>query len=193
MFERNLVRHAFQPIDPEKGQLSSLGWVNIRQMLDSRLTLEKVLFGNTLLLSLRVDRLAINQKLFRATFAQELAKLIRDKAKGQLSREERAVLEDKVRMDLIRRTQPNTAVYEVAWLLQEGLVFFGATGDKLGMQFQDLFAETFQVTLESMFPALRAKTWADRQGLGQELLEILPSPFSPEAPVDVVEVLPSEE
>lgn len=190
MFERNLARHAFRPIDPEKGQLSSLGWVNIRQMLDARLTLDKVLFGSSLLLALRLDKLAINQKLFRATFAQELARLMREKNRGQLSREERAVLEDKVRMDLIKRTQPSTAVYDVAWLLEHGLVFFGATGEKLGMQFQDLFAETFQVSLESMYPALRAKTWADKQGLGQELLELLPAPFSPETPLDVVEVTP---
>src|SRR5689334_6416713 len=101
MFERNLARHAFHPLDPEKGQLSSIGWVNIRQMLDARLSLSKVLFGNSMLFALRVDRLAINQKLFRATFAQELAKLIKEKNRGQLSREERAVLEDKVRMDLI--------------------------------------------------------------------------------------------
>lgn len=191
MFERNLGRHAFRPIDPERGELQSMGWVNIRQMLDSRLKLEKVLFQNTILLALRVDRLAINQKLFRALLAEEIGKALRearDKGRENLSREERAVIEDKVRLDLIKRTQPNTAVYEAAWQLERGVVFFCSTSERLCLSFADLFTETFQVSIEPQFPFLRAQTWAERQNLGHELLELLPAPFSPEAPVDVVEV-----
>ena len=187
-FERNLQRHAFKPIDAERGELQSLGWVNIRQMLDSKLKLEKVLYRNMILVALRQDKLAINQKLFRATFFQELERVTREKGRQQLSKEERLVLEDKVRMDLIKRTQPNSAVYELAWNLETGLVFFGATGDRMNMAFSDLFTETFQVSIEPRFPFLRARAWAEKQGLSAELLDVLPAPFSPEAPVDVVEI-----
>ena len=193
LFERNLQRHAFRPIDPERGELQTMGWVNIRQMLDARLNLEKVLFGNIILLALRVDRLAINQKLFRALFAQEIGKQLREKGRENLSREERLVIEDKVRLDLIKRTQPNTAVYEAAWHLESGTVFFGSTSERLNMSFADLFTETFQVTIEPQFPFLRAQHWAERQRLGKELLELLPAPFSPEVPFDTVESMPGEE
>jgi DNA recombination-dependent growth factor C len=192
-FERNLRRHAFKPIDPERGQLHSIGWVNARQMLDANLNLEKVLFGNLILVGLRRDQLTINQKLFRATFAQELAKTLRANDRPRLSREERLVLEDKVRLDLIKRTQPAANVYEMAWHLEQGLVFFGSTSNKLGLIFSDLFSETFQVSIEPQFPYLRAQQWADRQKLGQELLELLPSPFSPEAPREVIEVPAGED
>ena len=185
--ERNLQRHAFQPIDPERGQLQSIGWVNARQILDSRLNLEKVLFGSLIVMALRVDRLSIKQKLFRATLAQEIAKVLREKQR-RLSREEKLVIEDKVKMDLVKRTQPTTSTYEMAWRLEDGLVFFAATSQKLGMIFSDLFAETFQVAVEPQFPYLRAQSWADRQGQAQDLLELLPSPFSPEAPREVIEV-----
>ncbi len=187
LFERNLQRHAFKPIDPERGELQSMGWVNIRQMLDSRLTLEKVMFRSLFLLALRVDKLAINQRLFKASLAQEVGKVLREKEKDQLSREERLVIEDKVRMDLIKRTQPNTAVYDVAWHLESGLVIFGTTGEKLNLSFSDLFSETFQVTIEPQYPFLRAQRYAQAQGIERELLELLPAPFSPVAPVDVVE------
>ncbi len=193
LFERNLKRHAFQAVDPERGQLQSMGWVNIRQLLDSRLTLDKVLFGNLILLALRVDKLVINQKVFRATLAREIARVLREKGKGGLSREERLVIEDKVRLDLIKRTQPNTAVYELAWHLESGLLFFGTTAERLNLAFSDLFTETFQVSIEPQFPFLRAQRWAKRQKQSQALLELLPSPFSPEAPIEVVEVGPTEE
>ncbi|HOE97688.1 MAG TPA: recombination-associated protein RdgC [Candidatus Sumerlaeota bacterium] len=187
-FERNLARHAFKPIDPERGQLEAIGWVNIRQMLDSRLTLNKVLFGNLILVGLRIDKLTINQKLFRATLMQEIGRVMKEKDKRNLSKEERLVIEDKVRLELIKRTQPNTAVHEMAWHLEEGVVFFGTTGERMNMAFSDLFTETFQVGIEPQYPYLRAQRWAEKQGLGQDLLELLPSPFSPDAPVEVVEI-----
>ena len=191
--ERNLQRHAFKPIDPERGELQSIGWVNIRQLLDTRLTLEKVLFRNLIALGLRIDRLTINQRLFRATLAQEIGKKLREKGVSNLSREERLVLEDKVRIDLIKRTQPATALYEMVWQLDTGVVFFGTGGQKIGLVFADLFAETFQVNVDPQYPYLRAQCWADRQKLGQELLELLPSPFSPDAPLEVIEAINAEE
>ena len=193
MFERNLQRHAFKPIDPERGELQSMGWVNIRQMLDARLNMDKVLYRNMILLALRVDRLAINQRLFRAMLAQEIAKRLREKKRENLSREERVVIEDKVRLDLIKRTQPNTAVYEAAWQMENGLIFFASTAERLNVAFADLFTETFQVSIEPQFPYLRAQRWAERQGQGRELLEVLPAPFSPDIPVDTVEIHPENE
>jgi hypothetical protein len=192
-FERNLRRHAFRPIDPERGQLQAVGWVNARQLLDAELRLEKVLFGNLIVLALRVDRLAINLKVFRATLAQAIDKALRDNDRRRLSREERLVLEDKVRLDLIKSTQPATNVYEVIWRLEDGVLFFGSTSNKLSGIFSDLFTETFQVSIEPQFPYLRAQQWADKQKLGQELLELLPSPFSPDTPQQVVEVVVDEQ
>ncbi len=192
IFERNLARHAFRPLDIEKGELQSTGWVNIRQLLDARLTLDKVLFGNLIALGLRVDRLALNQRVFRATLAQEIGKKLREAGRDNLSREERLVLEDKVRLDLLKRTPATTAVHELAWNLETGVVLFGSGSQKLGLVLADLFAETFQVTLEPQLPYFRAQRWAEKQGQAQDLMELLPSPFSPEAPVEVVEMAAEE-
>jgi len=126
IFERNLQRHAFKPIDPERGELSALGWVNIRQMLDSRLNLEKCWCATRSCCPCAWTGLAINQKLFRALLAEEIAKQLRERGREGLSREERLVIEDKVRLDLIKRTQPATATYDVAWHLEKRAGFFSA-------------------------------------------------------------------
>ncbi len=181
-FERNLKRHAFRDIDPDKAEMQSLGWVNIRQLLDNRLNLDKVLYGGLIVLALRIDKLVINQKVFRARLAEETAGILREKKGGNLSREERLLVEDRVRMGLIRNTQPTTAVYEASWDLQKGVVFFGTTSERMNLAFSDLFTETFQVSLEPRFPYMRASRWARKQGLEPELVELLPTPFSPAAP-----------
>ena len=187
-FERNLGRHGFRPIDVEKGEVQSAGWVNIRQMLDARLTMDKVLFGDLIALGLRVDRLALNQKLFRATLAQEIGRKLRQTGREGLGREQRVVLEDKVRLELLRRTAPATALHEMVWHLPSGMVLLGSGARKVGLLFADLFAETFQVSIKPQLPFLRAQDWAERNGAERRLLELLPSPFSPEAPLEVVEV-----
>lgn len=186
-FERNLQRQAFKPIDPERGQTQSAGWVNIRQLLDARLTLNKVLFRDVIALSLRIDRLNINQKIFRATLAQEIGKKLRERGRGRLSPDERTVLEDSVRQELIKRTQPSTVIYDVGWNLERGLVAFGSTGEKANLLFSDLFAKTFQISIRPLLPYMRAQAWAQRQGLEQELTDLLPAPFTPEAPAEVLD------
>lgn len=186
--ERNLKRYAFQPVNPEKGQLRSMGWVNVRQMLDTRLTPEKVMFDGTIAVGLRIDKITINARLFRATLAEEIAKALREQKVKNISREQRAALEDQVRQKLIAQQVPGTTLHEMAWNLERGLICFTGGGDKLNTEFQDLFMETFQVSVEPQFPFYRAQRYAVRQHVERELLELLPSPFSADAPAQVVEV-----
>lgn len=192
-FDKNLRRHAFRPPDPEKGQLRAMGWVNIRQVLDARLSLNKTLFDGVIAVALRVDRIVINQRLFRATLAEEVAKVLRGRQREGLGREQRAALEEQVRLKLLRAQSPAMSIYEMAWHMERGLVFFAATGDKLSAEFADLFTQTFSLSLEPLYPFLRAQRWARRQRSERDLLELLPAPFSPKAPLEVVEIAPGEE
>lgn len=188
-FEKSLRRHAFRPIDTDKGHARSFGWVNIRQVLDSNLSMKKALFRNIIALALRVDRIAINQRLFRATLAQETAKVLREQKVERISREQRQAIEEQVRNKLFKEQPPSMSIYEWSWHLETGLVFFGATGDKLNQEFADLFTQTFSLGIEPQFPYFRAQRWARRQKVERELMELLPAPFSPSAPAEVIEVI----
>jgi len=191
-FEKNLElglrRHAFKPIDVERGHLRSMGWVNIRQILDARLTPVKTRFDHLLALGLRVDRITINPKVFRATLSEEIGKALRERKGAPISRDQRLALEEQVRQKLIRAQVPSTAVMEMLWDLESGLVLFTAAGDKPGAEFADLFTQTFSQAVEPEWPYLRAERHAKRQGVERELMDLLPSPFSPNVPVSVVEV-----
>jgi hypothetical protein len=187
-FERELRRHAFRPVDVEKGLLRSIGWVNIRQPLDAKLTLKKALFGGSIALGLRVDRVAVSQRLFRATLSETIAATMKEKKLARLTAEQRAAIEDEVRRNLLKAQTPSMAVHEMAWQLESGRVCFGATGDKLNAEFADLFGQTFGVGLEPQLPFLRAQRWAKRQRAERELLELAPAPYSPSAPAEVIEI-----
>lgn len=193
VFERNLKRHAFKPVNTDRGHLRSIGWVNLRQVLDANLTAKKALFGNALALALRVDRITINQRLFRATFAQELAAELRQSKVKRLSPEQRGALEESIRMKLLKAQPPATAIHEFVWDLQRGLVFFGSTGEKINVEFSELFSETFNVSLEAQYPYLRAERWAKRQRQERDLMEVLPAPFSPNMPAEVIEIPQADE
>jgi DNA recombination-dependent growth factor C len=188
LVERNLPRHAFKPVNAERGELRSIGWVNIRQLLDTRLTLPKAMFDGALALGLRIDRITINMRLFKATLMQEAAKIAKEKKREKLSREERAAIEDQVKQKLIRDQIPSTSIYEMIWHLESGIVLFTGAGDKLCAEFSDLFTETFNVSIEPQFPFYRAERFAKRQHLERELMEAYPTPFSPTVPAQVHEI-----
>lgn len=192
-FEKNLElglrRYAFKPVDVDRGHLRSMGWVNIRQILDARPTPAKSRFDNLLALGLRVDRITINPKVFRATLAEEIGKALRERKGAPISRDQRLALEEQVRQKLIRAQVPSTTVMEMLWDLESGLILFTASGDKPGAEFADLFTQTFGLAVEPEWPYLRAERHAKRQGVERDLMELLPSPFSPNVPVRVVEVV----
>ena len=45
---RDVQRHAFKPCQTDKAQVRSMGWVNPRNLLDSRLSEEKTIFEDFL-------------------------------------------------------------------------------------------------------------------------------------------------
>lgn len=185
---RNLPRHAFKPVNTERGELRSMGWVNIRQLLDTRLTLPKVMIDGTLALGLRIDRVTINMRLFKATLAEEFVKVSKEKKREKLSREEKAAIEEQIKQKLIANQIPSTSLYELSWNLESGIILFTGGGDKLNMEFSDLFTETFNVSIEPQFPFYRAERYAKKQHLERELMEAFPTPFSPTAPAQVHEI-----
>lgn len=190
---RNLPRHAFKPVNTERGELRSMGWVNIRQLLDTRLTLPKVMHDGTLALGLRIDRITINMRLFKATLAEEVAKISKEKKREKLSREEKSAIEDSVKQKLIQNQIPSTSIYEMSWHLESGTILFTGGGDKLNTEFSDLFTETFTVSIEPQYPYYRAERYAKKQHLDRELMEVYPAPFTPNAPAEVHEIGAEEE
>lgn len=188
VFARNLKRFAFRPLDPQKGVPEEFGWVNVRQPLDSELTLNKAQFRNIIALALRVDRVSLNMRLFKAKLAQEIEQVVKSKpTREKLSDEQRAVIEEKIKVELLKNQTPSMSIYEMAWNMESGLVIFSASSERINAMFAELFSQTFNLSLEPQAPWFRAAKWAARQRADRALREALPSPFSPKAPAQIVD------
>lgn len=176
--EKDLRQRAFRPVNPEQAP-TSMGWVNARNVLDTDLRLEKVQYEDFLVIGLRLDKITLNNQLLKAHFAQRMEKILKEQGRKQMSRDEKSSLLDDVRLELMKKQTPSTALYEMAWNLQSNCVYFSNTGKKVNTEFCDLFQETFHVGLMPLFPYLRAELRCEREGTMDDLVRVEPAIFSP--------------
>ncbi|NQU43696.1 recombination-associated protein RdgC [bacterium] len=180
---KDLKRYAFQPVRVDRSP-RSMGWVSPRNLLDTDLAIEKVLFEDFVVLGLRLDKVTVNAKLLKAYYQQAVQKLLKDQQRKQLSRDERAALMERTKIDLMAQQSPTTSLYEMAWNLTSHHVYFSATSTALNTEFADLFQETFHTGLTPLFPYLRAEPKAQKEGLAEALMQLEPSILSPLGRVD---------
>jgi hypothetical protein len=183
-----IERRAFRPIDPARGELSSHGWVHADNILDAYFSrIDRLVFGDMVsgcvLLSLRRDTIRLNAAMFKARVRAAVARELHDSGRVSLAREQRLIIEDSVRLDLIKQTQPTTAVREMAWMVPTGLIYFSSASARDVNLFCDLFSESFGLSLEPCCAASEAGRIAG-EARYQAFTELLPSAFSPEAPCD---------
>lgn len=176
--ETDLQRYAFKPVKPEQSP-TSMGWVHPRDVLDTDLTVDKVLFEDFLVLGLRVDKLSVNSRLLKAHFNIERNKFLKDRGAKKLSRDERSALLERVKLSLMKESSPSTSFYEMAWNLRTHHVYFSGTSQTLNQEFSDLFGETFHVRIMPLLPYIRATQIAERDGLKEDLLAADPARLAP--------------
>ncbi len=176
--DTDLKRHAFKPVKPEQSP-RSIGWVHPRDVLDTDLTVDKVVFEDFLVLGLRVDKLMVNSRLLKAHFNIERLKFMKERSTKKLSRDERAALLERVKLTLMKQSSPSTSFYEMAWNMKTNHVYFSGTSQTLNQEFSDLFGETFHVRIIPLLPFIRATKMAERDNLKEELLAADPTRLAP--------------
>jgi len=173
-----LRRYAFRPIAVEKGETRSVGWVNPRQVLDAEVTLDKLRLGPWVLLALRQDRMALNTRLFRARRDLALAEAAAKAGKTRLSKNERQVIEEQVKLDMLRRQTPSTQILEAAWRPDAAVAYVAASSEAASMMFAEIFATTFGLTLVPTVAGMRTIKWAESNGFEDRLAELAPTAFA---------------
>jgi hypothetical protein len=170
-FDKALRRHAFSPIDATSDRTRAVGWVNPRQILDSRVRWDKIVFGPHVVLGLRIDQRTVSRPILRARVAQAQAERRRERPGGKVSREERTEIAKVIEADLLRQTPPSTTVHELAWNTQTGRMWFSSTAQRANEEMTELFERTFDLTPVPLVPFTLADNWVDRHGRGGAALE----------------------
>lgn len=147
---REIRAHRFRDIPQESDKESSMGWVSIRNLLDTELDPDMIMDRDHMLLSLRVDMRKIPTRLFNAHLEKATEKYMMDKGKNKISKDEKQTIKYKLKMRLLKYVLPTPYVYDLAWNLKTNQVYFFSTGKTINDDFCALFYSTFKLRLRTV-------------------------------------------
>ena len=166
---KGLRAHAFVAIDPKGDVDKSAGWVSISDAEDAELEAGKVVFGDQVRVTLRIDTLKPPAGEVRRMTAARVAELeAREDRKA--SRRERQELKAAVARQLRLRTLPRVRLVDVVWHLDSGVLYLWSQTKGVNELFLDLYAKSCGWRLDVDGPA----RWARAAGRASQRLEPTP-------------------
>lgn len=170
-----VAAHSFRDIDDSLDEYS-IGWVSVASMFDADFTYGSYAAGDYVVLSLRVDERKVSPAVLKKCVLKEEERIKREQQIPRLNRSALLEIRERVRTELVRKSVPVPAVYDLAWNLSDGTLFFFSTSKKALVLLEELFKETFGVSLILQIPwntALHITDEAEWQQLDQLRPEIL--------------------
>ena len=149
-----LRQFAFLDID-DIAEERAFGWTNFDDMLDTEWRQSPPEKADYLTFSLRLDTRRIPPAVLRkhtriALRAEE--ERIKELGKKFIARDRKKEIAEQVKLRLMSRFLPIPAEFQVVWNTRTRQVYFASTQTKMIEMFVDLFARSFELRLEQMFP-----------------------------------------
>lgn len=129
-----------------------MGWVALTDILDSDFKNANYALGDYLIFSLRIDRKLIPSKLMRIKIMEEGKRFLSESGKSMINKQASTAIKDKIKMDLLKKTDPVPSFYDVCWAIGKNTVYFSSLSDNVAQDFADLFKQTFSLTLKRFSP-----------------------------------------
>ncbi len=146
-----VASHSFQDIDDSLEEYS-IGWVSVANMFDAGFTYASYAAGDYVVLSLRVDERKVSPAVLKKCVLKEEERIKRERQIPKLSRSALLEIKERVRTQLVRKSVPVPAVYDLVWSLSDGTLFFFTTNKKAMVLLEELFKETFGMSLVLQIP-----------------------------------------
>lgn len=143
-----------------------MGWVSLTDILDADFEKANYTLGDYLIFSLRIDRKLISPKLMKIRLMEEQRRFLAEHGQIRIGKAMNEGLKDKVKLELMTKSDPVPSFYDVLWAVGQNKVYFSSLSDKLADDFVDLFKKTFSLGLKRILPqeyplALKNKTKGD--------------------------------
>jgi len=172
-FPGRIARHAFRKLREDSTEERAVGWVNIMEMLDSEFGGKEFFKDPYIAMSWRVDERKVPGKALKLHLREAELEIKRAENVQYLSKARLQEIKERVRLQLLRRTIPNSSVYDMVWHLPLGVVIFGSVSSRLCDEFAEFFFKTFDLRLHSIFPYSLAHKCLEDDGVGTDLLDDL--------------------
>jgi DNA recombination-dependent growth factor C len=157
-----VAAHSFRDIDDALDEYS-IGWVSVVNMFDADFSYGSYAAGDYIVLSMRVDERKVSPAVLKKCVLKEEERVKKERQIPRLSRSVRMEIKERIRTQLVRKSVPVPAVYDVCWNLSEGTLLFFSTSKKAMVLLEELFKETFGLALILQVPWLTAGHVADSE------------------------------
>jgi hypothetical protein len=157
-----VVAHSFQDIDDNIEEYS-IGWVSVANMFDSEFSYASYAAGDYVVLSMRVDERKVSSAVLKKFTMKEEERIKKEKQIPKLSRSVRLEIKERVRSELVRKSPPIPAIYDLCWNITDNTLLFFSTSKKAMVQLEDLFRDTFDLSVILQIPWTTAIHIADEE------------------------------
>ena len=172
---QRVAEHSFKDIDETIDEYS-VGWVSVADMFDSDFAFSSYAAGDYVVLSMRVDERKVSPAVLRKFTTKEEARLKQEQGVRRLSRNVRLEIKERIRAEMVRKSPPIPAVYDLCWNISDNTLLFFSNSRKAIALLEDLFRETFELSLIMQIPWNSALQLTD-PATAEKLAELQPASF----------------
>jgi DNA recombination-dependent growth factor C len=166
---------AFRDID-ETYEEDSLGWVSVLNMFDTEFDYASYAAGNYVTLSMRLDERKVSAAIVKKYVMKEEERIKKEKQIPKISRNMRVEIKERIHNELMRKALPVPSVFDLCWNLENSTLLFFSTNKKAQALLEDLFKETFGLTLMQQIPYICGEHLLDEENV-ERLARITPDYF----------------
>jgi len=170
-----ITAHAFRDID-DSYEEDSLGWVSVTNMFDTEFEYASYAAGNYVTLSMRQDERKVSGAIVKKFVAKEEERVKKEKEIPKIPRSMRVEIKERIENELMRKALPVPAVYDLCWNLEDSTLLFFSTNQKAQGLLEDLFKETFGLTIMQQIPYVCGEHLLDEEEM-DKLAAITPDFF----------------
>jgi len=151
-----IMSFAFRDID-ETYEEDSLGWVSVTNMFDTDFKYASYAAGNFVTLAMRFDERKVSASIVKKFVQKEEERIKKEKQIPKISRSMRVEIKERIQNELIRKALPMPSVFDLCWNLENSTLLFFSTNQKAQSMLEDLFKESFGLTLVQQIPYICAE------------------------------------
>jgi recombination associated protein RdgC len=170
-----ITAHSFKDID-DTYEEDSLGWVSVTNMFDTEFEFASYAAGNYVTLSMRMDERKVSGAIVKKFVAKEEERVKKEKEIPKIPRSMRVEIKERIENELMRKALPVPSVFDLCWNLEDSTLLFFSTNQKAQGLLEDLFRETFGLTIMQQIPYVCGEHLLDEEEM-DKLAVITPDFF----------------
>lgn len=148
---------SFRDIDDTYDEYS-IGWVSVHNMFDTKFKYASYLTGDYVTLTLRVDERRVSPAILNKCIQKEEERIKLEKQIPKIGRAMKVEIKERIKAELMRKSVPVPAIFDLCWNLSGGTLLFFSTNKKLHAVLEDFFKESFGLNLRLQIPYIIAES-----------------------------------